>query len=90
MIEIRGGIRSRSQADGGEAGDNTYTPMTDCFFGGSLLMFATGDQAIKGLRGDVEDEDNEEEMESRMDVRQERICMRKKGSRKRGQKMLGG
>ena len=52
MIEIRGGIRSRSQADGGEAGDNTYTPMTDCFFGGSLLMFATGDQAIKRLRGD--------------------------------------
>ncbi len=34
------------------SGDNTYTPMTDCFFGGSLLMFATSDQAIKGLRGD--------------------------------------
>ena len=31
----------------------TYTPMTDCFFGGSLLMVATGDQRSKDLRGDV-------------------------------------
>jgi hypothetical protein len=48
MIEIRGGIRSRSQAkDFRGFGDSTYTPMTDCFFGGSLLMFATGDQRSK-------------------------------------------
>ncbi len=31
----------------------TYTPMTDCFFGGSLLMFVTGDQKDQGRRGDV-------------------------------------
>jgi len=30
-------ITSRKREDG------TYTPITDCFFGGSLLMFATGD-----------------------------------------------
>merc|ERR1711964_828584 len=29
------------------------TPMTDSFFGGSLLMMKTGDRLIKGLRGDV-------------------------------------
>lgn len=33
--------------------DKTYTPMTDSFFGGSLLMMKTGDRLIKGLRGDV-------------------------------------
>jgi hypothetical protein len=31
----------------------THTPMMDCFFGGSLLMVATGDQRSKDLRGDV-------------------------------------
>jgi hypothetical protein len=30
----------------------TYTPITDCFFGASLLMFARGDQRSR-LRGDV-------------------------------------
>ncbi len=34
----------------------TYTPITACFFGGSLLMMAAGDRLIKGLRGDVDEE----------------------------------
>lgn len=42
----------------------TYTPMTDCFFGASLMM-AAGDQLIKGLRGDV---DEEKEWYERKDV----------------------
>jgi hypothetical protein len=41
------GVDSNRKGDG-----STYTPMMDCFFGASLLMMASGDQAIKGLRGD--------------------------------------
>jgi hypothetical protein len=54
-VEHRGADRAPNRTD--EAGrerreqeqGNTYTPMTDCFFGGSLLMVTAGDrERIKG------------------------------------------
>jgi hypothetical protein len=41
------GRKSTSQVKGVRKKVGTYTPMTDCFFGGSALMIATGDQRIK-------------------------------------------
>jgi hypothetical protein len=50
-------------ADGNQEKGVTYTPMMDCFWGGSLLMIATGD----GRRKDWEEmgwqEDGEEKFE---------------------------
>jgi hypothetical protein len=45
---------SRAQRLEGTGGWNqTYTPITDSFFGGVLLIFATSDLLIKGLRGEL-------------------------------------
>ena len=41
---------------------NTYMPMTDCFFGGSLLMMAVGEGAGMGM-GDRGEMDGSEELE---------------------------
>ena len=46
--------------------DGTYTPITDSFLGGMLLMIARDDRRSKELRGDVLTE--EKDGNSRMDL----------------------
>jgi hypothetical protein len=52
----------------------TYMPMTDCFFGGSLLMVTSEDGQMQGLRGDGGDGERWEVEEAEEDdaVRQEK------------------